>query len=127
MAAEKEQIVLDTSEIEARRAGITKGEWIVARNPWTWIKVSGRLDDGRRRTTIVAPEVHGDANAEFIAHAPKDIDDLLAEIARLKRRVLAIRNEVILCRTYDVDRFDEDVCHCKENQNSHDAYRRRSL
>ncbi len=109
---------------------------MVARNPWTWIKVSGRLDDGRRTTTIVAPEVHGDANAEFIAHAPKDIDDLLAEIARLKRKMDAIRKEVRLClsydevrsyRSYDVERSDGDVCHCKENQNSHDVYRKRSL
>lgn len=76
---------MDIKQIEARLKSITPSTWMSP--PHT--NVLGRGVIASPSGMVIAMGVQGDANAEFIAHAPKDIADLLEEVESLKRKLVA--------------------------------------
>lgn len=81
---------LDLDAIAARLAAATPGpwttgadeEWSDALAPWALV-----IDPTRYPLVEMEPGARGAADAEFIAHARADVEQLLAEVRRLTERL----------------------------------------
>lgn len=75
-------------EIKQRRAAIVQGRWIVESHPHNQDRRSCvvTVDETKADWVCWTDRIgkQSDANIEFIANAPADIDALLAEIERLQ-------------------------------------------
>ena len=81
------------SEIKQRRAKATPGEWIVAGRGNTVPSLAVVVDATEENiASCIRPKT---GNAEFIAHAPADIDYLLAEIANRDAEIARLKERMI--------------------------------
>lgn len=86
---------MDINQIKARLAFITPGTWMSP--PRT--SVLGRGVTAAPMGMIIAMGVSSDADAEFIAHAPKDIADLIDRVFDLEHQ-LELINEYVGINPY---------------------------
>ncbi len=81
------------TEIKARRAKITPGEWNI---PYGGTGIwSGEFQIASCSGTH-APD-HFRENAAFLAHAPEDIDFLLAQVERMRQALEKVKDLSVLC------------------------------
>ncbi|WP_047988280.1 hypothetical protein [Alkalihalobacillus pseudalcaliphilus] len=76
------------TEIRERAAKATDGAWrATLDDPYYRTYVLGSFNKG----VHVIADIKGDNNADFIAHARTDVEDLLAEVERLSHVVAVIK------------------------------------
>ncbi|UPZ27699.1 hypothetical protein MUK60_07605 [Streptomyces sp. LRE541] len=107
-------------EIEARKSAATKGPW--RGTPATDAMVGEIWSTGDKTRCLArvswpanavfdaqAPVEAVDANTAFIAHAPQDVEALLAEVRRLRAALAESESDVALLRalkSFGVDGWD---------------------
>jgi hypothetical protein len=86
-------MTIDMDAIKARRDAATPGPWCadpIEDDDVDWFVHAAREPD----FPILVQRACGEADAEFIAHARQDVDDLVAEVEQLRREDTRLRGVI---------------------------------